>query len=830
MSRRLAAIVAVLAPAAIVGGVLGYLGRADTPAGEAEVPEAVASCVRMVERTGRDVIVVGNSKIGTDIDRVALAKGLGVKAVGAVSLPGSSAPYWYAALERCVFDEGHHPRLVVVYATAGSMLRTTLDSERERLAIAPFLGESEPVLDEKVFGGARASPFWQRVGSRKTEAVLALQHGVRDLVAGLFFAPPGDEGVLAAGRAYAEPALEKVLGADAGEDAVTRHRAIPIAEDRAGAGAARDATIAGTLVPDFVALAQARGTRIVFARAPVAPSKVDSYEVVDPTLLRELVVTLNERGAGWLDLTGIGLPGTAYGDGVHMSPAGKVQLTATLAERLLDLDALGAAPFAPAPVPRAPATVRRSGAPPAVPTPGAPTRGPWDCGWQLPLRGFAGLSDSVLGRAGVGSVSPLVLYEDGVPLQAHAKREAFDLACAGAFNHQGNALKFSPSGGPADVVPSRTYTVGLSDELPLRDPAGNEAWWVYPGTTLRAEAAEGWDAPLDGFALRVEALVAIEGARPATFAWEAGEAPIGADGSATLAGGSPAASWWAEVRSPPDGPWLLVRRVVAGTEDAPWHLLGSADTGRAVDLFKGEVAWAAEPPPVGALGSVEPAKDGTWRIDTSALTAPDSEAITRGSGINRCSPVRLFEDGVPLAVPNVGLAKLPTTAGAYAHTSAGVLFTTPDGTSPLTNGRTYTAALDPKRVCLTSRWLYPGDHARFRVGPRQLGGLGAGATTLHLTGVSFGDTDAVLTVRVLVGGRELLATAVPLATLHAAPSDWTLPAPVDRDAEEVVVELSTPPDAPFTQITELALTEPARPAFPDAVAGDATAGKGSAAP
>lgn len=814
----------MVAPVVIVGTVLAYLGRPDeaVPGAAGAVDPVVASCVRSLKREGDDVVVIGNSKTGTDIDRAALSRALGVKGIGTVGRPGSGAPLWHAALERCAYEEGRRPKLVVVYATAGAMLRTTLESELERLAIAPFLGESEPVLERKVFGGERASPFWQRVGTRKTEAVLGLQHGVRDTVAGLFFAPAGAAGaeaggLLADGRAYAEPALEAVLGADAAED--TRHRAIPIAESGTSAGPAGEPSVADTLVPDLVALARANGARVVFVRAPVADSRVATYDLVDPELLRQMVVALNEGGAAYVDLTGLGLPATAYGDGVHMSPAGRTLLTAALATRLAELDALGTRPFAPAPVPRAPAKFARIGAPPALPTPTAPTRGPWDCGWQLTVRSLAGVSDPALERLGVGSVSPLALYEDGAPLSPHANRDAFDLSCAGAFSHQGPIVKFSPTGGPADVVPTRAYTLGLSEDFPLRNTAGAEVWWVYPGTTLRAEVVEGWEGPGEGFAVRVEAVVALPGAAPATLAWDGGVGPLRGDGTAaavTVAGEAPRGPWGVEVRSPPDGPWLLVRRMVAGTGAEPWHLLGSVDTGTTVDFLKGKAIFPAEVPHVGPLGPISPTADGGWRFDTSALGVPDSEVINARSGLNRCSPARVSEDGVPLAAPNIGLGKLAETDGAYAHTAAGILFNTSDRSAPTTNGRAYTAALDPGRMCATSRWLYPGDVTRFRVGPRQLWALATGATHLRLSAVSFdgGSPAAALTARLFVGGEAVFTTTLPLAGIDAAPADHALPAPVGRDSEDVFVELSVPPDAPFTLVSALALMQPPRPAFP----------------
>ena len=814
-SNPAALLTALVAPAAIVGLALAWLGRVDPEAAAAADAPEVKACLETMDK-GDDVVLVGNSKSGTDIDRPALAKALGVTQIAKLGAPGSSAPLWYAAVERCAYEAGHTPRLVIVYGVAGAMLRTTMDSELERLLLAPYLGADEPVLDAKVFGGA-SSPFWSRVRTRKTTLVLGLQHGVRDLVAGLFFAPPGEGTLLERGRATAEPALAQVLGEAAGEDATTQHRAIPIAEgDAAAAGPAR--TVADTLIPDLVALATAHGSRIVFVQAPLAASKAATYDKADPALVRDMVAALNAAGAGFVDLTTLDLPASAYGDGIHMNANGRARLTTALAERLRGLDALTAgSSFAAALLPRAPAVIRREGAPPSLPALGAPTRGPQACGWTASLEGLDGASDTVLGRAGLSSVSPIRLFEDGAPLAPHATKEAFDLACAGGFSHQSGMVKFSPTGGPAEVVATRTYTVALSDAVPLQDPFGRDAWWVYPGTTLVVEAPDGWDPPLDGFGVAVATHVAIPGAGAATVRVGGVSAPltiVETVGTATVHAPSPAGPWRVEVASPADGPWLLVRSVVAGTDAAPWYALGTPDEGRVVSVLKGSVTYDGAPPAIGALGRVFPTKGGGWRVETTDLGAPNGDTVYRATGISACSPIRLLEDGAPLAQPNAPVRLVPTTAGAWAHTAFGVLFSTSDLTSPLANGRAYTAALNPERPCRTGRWLYPGDHATFAVPDNLLGRLAEGATRLDLTANAFGgDTSAALTVRVRVGDAELLSTTTAVGGLDAAPPRFSLTTPVPRDAKGVVVELSTPPGAPFVMVTGLDLIEPPKPIF-----------------
>ena len=118
-SNPAALLTALVAPAAIVGLALAWLGRVDPEAAAAADAPEVKACLETMDK-GDDVVLVGNSKSGTDIDRPALAKALGVTQIAKLGAPGSSAPLWYAAVERCAYEAGHTPRLVIVYGVAGA--------------------------------------------------------------------------------------------------------------------------------------------------------------------------------------------------------------------------------------------------------------------------------------------------------------------------------------------------------------------------------------------------------------------------------------------------------------------------------------------------------------------------------------------------------------------------------------------------------------------------------------------------------------------------------------------------------------------------------------
>ena len=808
-------LLAVIAPLAIVGAVLGWWGRPD-PADDV-APVAVTACKEQLARDGADVVVFGNSKARSDLDLTPIGKALDVTKISRLNVNGTRAPVWYAMMERCLADVS--PKLIIVYGTLGSMVRVTLESELERNSMAELRGQNDPVLVRKVFGGDVASPFWDRVRARRTALHQGFQQGTRDLVAGFFFAPPGEDGLLAAGAAYAGPALERVLGEDAGGDVARRARAVPIAERSEEAAEARELGFEDTLVPDFVALANARGARILFVNAPMSPSWQAHYEVIPAALTRATIEGLNELGAGYIDLSRIGLPDAAFADGIHMNNTGRARTTAALAERLADVGATGTGAFARAMVPSEPPTGRRTGTPPSLP-PLTLTRGPWDCGWQAPVPGLAPISDATLGAAGIGALSPLLVLEDGKPLTPHATRDTFDLTCAGASNHQGGVVKFSPTGGPADVARTRTYTLGVAEDMPMRDAIGNEGWWVYPGTTLTLDFPGPWDGPAEGFRVAVEGYAA-GGAGAVTL--EAGRVTAtlarGAErASAVLAPDAPTAPWSLTVTSPSDGPWFLVNRVVVGTPTEPWYAVGTPEKRRSVELVGAPARYGAPPDPLpeaALVGAPKQFARGLWYIDAPDLGVPYWEIIRDTVSIAGCSPVRLSRDGEPMPGPDTPPADLMDKgAEGYNHADRRLYLGAGAGRTP--EGHRYAVSLDEARACRNARWIYPGDTLTLTPNPQALDRLTAPAELLELglAAVTRDPTSERARVRFSRGAEVLVDAEVALGDLARTPARWPLAAQVERGAEGLVLEISTSDAAPYLVLTSVTLAQAARPPFP----------------
>ncbi|MEL6908532.1 MAG: hypothetical protein AAFP22_24185, partial [Planctomycetota bacterium] len=164
------------------------------------------------------------------------------------------------------------------------------------------------------------------------------------------------------------------------------------------------------------------------------------------------------------------------------------------------------------------------------------------------------------------------------------------------------------------------------------------------------------------------------------------------------------------------------------------------------DLSRRVGAWARDPV---ALDWLEPGRLVGGRYRTQTLTSryaapppplrsPDREPAQTGNGwgwfevagwrflsdratrdvtpwASRCSPIRVFEDGVALPRHHETCeATARFGRGRVCHDDAGLRFTTPDRTDPATNGRRYTLGLDPARSCERARWIYPGDVVTLR--------------------------------------------------------------------------------------------------------------------
>jgi hypothetical protein len=228
-----------------------------------------------------------------------------------------------------------------------------------------------------------------------------------------------------------------------------------------------------------------------------------------------------------------------------------------------------------------------------------------------------------------------------------------------------------------------------------------------------------------------------------------------------------------------------------------------------VNLLKGTITYASPPAVLPPLPKARPAGGKMFQVKVPDPAVPDSEIVFRTAGITSCTPVLLLEDGKPLPIPGVPVTEVKEKGeGRYVHKMFGIGFSTVDGTSPLENGRVYTAVLDPTRQCRAGRWLYPGDVATFALGGKPLRALTKAASRLDLALTAFGDSPGPLTVRIRAGDTVVLDTTVPLVDLQAHPPRIDLPIPLPRDTADLQVELSTPVGAPYVIVSGATLVEP----------------------
>lgn len=114
---------------------------------------------------------------------------------------------------------------------------------------------------------------------------------------------------------------------------------------------------------------------------------------------------------------------------------------------------------------------------------------------------------------------------------------------------------------------------------------------------------------------------------------------------------------------------------------------------------------------------------------------PISDTATRQSTprLARCSPLRVFEDGVALPTPNVGCSEvLRLGNGRQCHQERRLAFSASDGSDPGANGRDYRLGWDEDRACDGGFWLYAGDLAVLDVPADRLLEMRSGITGLAL--------------------------------------------------------------------------------------------------
>jgi len=814
--RLFAAGLAVVLPAMVLALGLSVLLA---PREQALSPAAL-KIHQLMDATQPEVVVVGNSLVVAGIDPEQLGTGLADRPVAVANVweSGTWPANWYLFLKNRIWAQGHEPHAVIVCMTPIVMLQPGLNTDLNRQSLANHVTEYEPVVYQKVFGQATPNPWLQRMRDQRSRFQELWATWVRDTSVGLFHGD-AELSVLDRGQAVSAPALERVFQAEGAVDISLHRRVIPVVEQSQRASVRADGSaVAGSFVPDLLDLAAEHGTRMVFVWMPMLPN-VEANVALDPEVEAELVSLLNERGAAYIDMHGLGYPAHMFKDGSHMSAAGRTRFTTELAAALRERGIMDDGPFAPSRVPLA--LDYHIGLTGPIPDLGPlellPDPNGQPCHHVARVLEWAPLGNSALAAARIGNVSPLVVLEDGEPLEPLSWPGKLDGPCRGAYVPQGGLLHVSAGIHEDPPREQRSYRLTVSDELPVRF-GKSEGWFVYPGTQLEVDFA-GWPGPLG----ELEVLVGLEpllGDVTGATVTALGQPMALESRGARLVQGSLTAStpdgpWSVSVTSAEDGPWLLVRWLAVRSGDETVNLVGSEDLMKPVVVsFMTRAdqsdASAEGAPPQFPLHFEPTYGKGAMTSVLPGLDELSSAAIGARTACGRCTPLRLSEDGLVFERPDLYCAKAyKGEPGQSCHRNGAFTFTSSDGTDPLTNNNHYELVLQPERQHKQLWWVYPGDRAQLPLPANRRRELRDGASRLHLEGIALaGENQAgAVHIRLLVDDREVLTDTVPVRSFDEGPYEIHLGASHDLRGASVVLELQSDPDAPFLFLTKVELGE-----------------------
>lgn len=754
-----------------------------------------------------EVVVLGNSASFHAVDATELGRALGMPGkVAKIFVPASRSSAWYALLENRILEGGHHPKLVLVIGALHHMLDTALGADQV-VALRGQLGPGDEHILQKALG---TSP-WKELTSQSRQRAEAWFEAPKLAAVGLVYgASGGATSLTERGRAVAEPALARVFDLAAGTDMALHKRVLPVAVGNNAEAVAVEGTMSleGSFVGDMAALARERGVRIVFVSFPMPASNPTPRPGVE--WQRGLVELLNEHDAGWLDLSQVPLPPSAWVDHIHLHAAGRKQFTAALVEALGRLNPLADEGMAEAMLPLA-AQVARVGTPDPPATLPPPRLDGCKVTYQLPeLAPFS--NKDLYTNLMVGAASPLVLMREGAPLRPHVQPQ--NQACDDTFTHGTGAIL-------ASVAGPGTLTLGWSDAAPALVKLGGAEvpmWWVYPGTSVKLDLAEPWDPQRGPFRVEVAVQAPAGGAYVVRAAGE--ERPLsierGANGVVVLEGPPPTGPWAIEIGAPSGGKAALVRSVLVGEGALAVSLLGQRQEQGLRVLGQRHLArtvTAQAPPPALTLPALRagktPGPHPIGRIELQALSPLSPAGIHGAAGVGGCTPLTVLEDDQPLRVASVGDVT-QKGLGTYAVQPSGVIVAASDNSDPATNGRRYTVALSAERLCAQAAWVYPGDVVEVVADP--IGPLPEGAARLDLTAAAFLQEEPVggAHVRVEVDGALSYDAFVPVATLVDG-ARLPLSPPIPRGAKRLAVRLTGSDDAPYLLFVGLSLV-PGEPA------------------
>lgn len=644
------------------------------------------------------LIAVGPSSAAADVDLRQLGGRLGLGPGVALAMDGSVPAHWYAMMRYRVFASGYRPKLVLIVAPLVMALDDSPLVGHGVDTLLQHVSEPDDVLAKQVLG-QRYPAAVERLLAGRADAQQAAIDPWRCGLVGLLFTAERAPG---AGCLAQAEAASVVFSGDQGRTGLVRLLPVVEAADDAGEAAAVDTPMLAHLL-DLVRLA---GARAVVVRVPLG-ALLRNYDHFEPAAERAAIELVRAHGGGYLDLRAAVTDPREFDNAFHLNRAGRLRMTAALAEGLVALGALDAAPMKALPLPVVPELSRVGVSPtlPPVVVDGA-CRGHVDWGLGT-LRQLAAL--------GISGVGPLRLAEAGEPLAAGRAGAG---TCLGGVVPAAGRTAFAARGAAGGVE------VGW-DLAPPDDP--EDPWWVAPGGGLRVSFAE----PPEGPVRLSAAVTALSAAPPPSLVVSSGERTTLAGAPGALEGelrASPSGGWWVELQNPADGAWLVVRQLGLGEADHAVVVAGPPVHDRGVlraDLdCDGAVPLGA---PVVHRGAAP------W-LEVPGLSLDDALLAALPGGV---SPIEVRRDGEAL------VRALAPAPGRYAMRAGRVLLDPADGEGRL-------EVEHAERVQRRARWLAPGERCRVTVTPQRTPfahrsvtvaarRAGTGAGGLHLRAKADGD-------------------------------------------------------------------------------------------
>ncbi len=810
---------AVLGPLLVLALVLGpVLMR-----GDAEKSEDALAVEQALQDVQPQIVLLGASTMNESVDVEIFEQALGDEAVSTAKLVKASTmpAVWYVLAKERLFGAGLAPRVLVVGSTPKWLMHTAVSTVSARTVMANHMLEYHPVVARKAYGKEGRSVLHERLDRWRVNARAGFQDRVREVTVGLLHGD-GDGSLLDQGARAAEPALDRVFSGEGAVDLSLHSRVIPVVEMQERADAPSEGVAASVLdsfVPDLIELAHEHDTRIVFVWLPY-PDASEPIQEIEPAQYAELVRALNDAGAGWLDLHGLDYPDQYFRDRSHMNAKGRQRFSKELAQALLELGALGEGPL-----PRAVepfflgSQVRLEGEPRA---PAMPELQPHK---QKPGVLFGTMADQVgwsnrgTTVAGLGATSPLVVLEDGEPLQRGPCGAPEPVT--GSFCHISGVLLVTPREPGYLEAPAGHYRLALERELPIQQ-GSVELWWAYPGTSLVADVEGG----AGGAPLRVElSLEAMGPGAPPTVT--VASLPVSLEQRAEVLVGSvelpqPTEPWSVRVEAPPQGAMVAVRRLAVVRDEQTLDLMGSqalveqptvdllfqAKKGRMEieSSFEPWVLQAPQPHPNGILG----------RIQAPRLAGLSNEQLVARTHCPRCSPLRLIEGEAAYGPPLLHCGQLRAQAakgdptGNFCQQGEEIQLASTDGSPSWEGGKVYRADIVADRLAGFGTWLAPGDRATIPVAGWQSLPMRHGIGRLVLEGVSVpvGEgSDSPIAVTLLLGDEPSHRLELQPSALDAGTLVLPLEPPLEGAIGKLAVRFDAPATAPLVMLSRAELEE-----------------------